>query len=59
MKTPSKCTKLGSNMSSNQEMQKMKINVLDKEDMQTNVSLHQSVDQVMNHSLTTEKGMVY
>ncbi|KAK6803328.1 hypothetical protein RDI58_001112 [Solanum bulbocastanum] len=55
METPSKCTKLGSNMSSNQEMQKMKKIVLEKEDMQTNVSLPLYVIQVMNHSQTTEK----
>ncbi|KAH0678353.1 hypothetical protein KY284_019438 [Solanum tuberosum] len=56
MQTPSKCTKLSSNMSSNQEVQNMKKLVLQKENMQTNVSLPPSVDQVMNHSQTTEKG---
>ncbi|KAG5619761.1 hypothetical protein H5410_004979, partial [Solanum commersonii] len=55
MQTPSKCTKLSSNMSSNQDMQNMKKLVLQKENMQNNVSLPPSVDQVMNHSQTTEK----
>ncbi|KAG5608099.1 hypothetical protein H5410_019380 [Solanum commersonii] len=50
MQTPSKCTKLSSNMSSNQEVQNMKKLVLQKENMQTNISLPPSVDQVMNHS---------
>ncbi|KAG5628984.1 hypothetical protein H5410_000701, partial [Solanum commersonii] len=55
MQTPSKCTKLSSNMFSNQEVQNMKKLVLQKENMQTNVSLSPSVDQVMNRSQTTEK----
>ncbi|KAG5571481.1 hypothetical protein H5410_061247 [Solanum commersonii] len=59
MEIPSKCTKLGSNMSSNKKMQKMKKIVLEKEDMQTNVSLPPSVNQVMNHSQTTEKCMIF
>uniref|UniRef100_M1BUD7 Uncharacterized protein n=1 Tax=Solanum tuberosum TaxID=4113 RepID=M1BUD7_SOLTU len=54
--TPTKCTKSSSTMSSSQEMQKMKKLVLEKEDMQTNVSLPSSIDQVMKHSQTTEKG---
>ncbi|KAG5615956.1 hypothetical protein H5410_015780, partial [Solanum commersonii] len=54
METPSKCTKLSSDMSSNHEIQKMKKIVLEKEDMQTNVTLPPSVDQVMNHSKIIE-----
>lgn len=37
-------------------MQKMKKLVHEKEDMQTNISLPPSSDQVMKHSQTTEKG---
>ncbi|WMV49997.1 hypothetical protein MTR67_043382 [Solanum verrucosum] len=59
MQTPSKCTKLSSNMSSNQEMQKMKKLVLEKENMITNISLPPSVDQVMNNFQTTEKVMIF
>ncbi|KAG5572929.1 hypothetical protein H5410_062695, partial [Solanum commersonii] len=54
METPSKCTKLSSNMFSNHEIQKMKKIVLEKEDMQTNVTLPPSVDQVMNNSKIIE-----
>ncbi|XP_049378008.1 uncharacterized protein LOC125842723 [Solanum stenotomum] len=56
MQTPSKSTKSSSTFSSSQEMQKLKRIVLEKEDMQTNVSLPPSSDQVMKHSQTTEKG---
>ncbi|KAG5576663.1 hypothetical protein H5410_056797, partial [Solanum commersonii] len=54
MQTPSKTTKSSSTFSSSQEMQKMKRIVLEKDDMQTNVSLPPSSDQVMKHSQTTE-----
>lgn len=37
-------------------MQKMKKLVHEKEDMQINISLPPSSDQVMKHSQTTEKG---
>ncbi|KAH0691525.1 hypothetical protein KY289_018883 [Solanum tuberosum] len=53
--TPTKCTKSSFTMSCSQEKQKMKKLVLEKEDMQTNVSLPSSIDQVMKHSQTTEK----
>ncbi|KAH0671299.1 hypothetical protein KY289_025792 [Solanum tuberosum] len=56
IETPSKSTKSSSTFSSSQEMQKLKRIVLEKEDMQTNVSLPPSSDQVMKHSQTTEKG---
>ncbi|KAH0765147.1 hypothetical protein KY285_001018 [Solanum tuberosum] len=56
MQTPSKRTKSSSTFSSSQEMQKMNRIVLEKEDMQTNVSLPPSSDQVLKHSQTTEKG---
>lgn len=59
MQTPSKCTKLNSNIYANQEIQKMKKLILKKENMQTNVSLPPSIDQVLNHSQTTEKGMIF
>ncbi|WMV45724.1 hypothetical protein MTR67_039109, partial [Solanum verrucosum] len=58
MQTPSKSTKLSSTSSSSQEIRKMKNIVLEKEDMQTNVSLSPTINQVMKHSQTTEKGFV-
>uniref|UniRef100_M1E0S8 Uncharacterized protein n=1 Tax=Solanum tuberosum TaxID=4113 RepID=M1E0S8_SOLTU len=58
MHTPSKSTKSGSTFSSSQKMRKVTKNVLEKEDMQTNVSLPPSSDQVMKHAQTTENGMI-
>ncbi|KAG5629128.1 hypothetical protein H5410_000845 [Solanum commersonii] len=58
MQTPSKSTKSGSTFSSSQKMRKVTKNVLEKEDMQTNVSLPPSSDQVMKHAQTTESGMI-
>ncbi|KAH0657056.1 hypothetical protein KY285_031938 [Solanum tuberosum] len=55
MQTPSKSTK-PSSTSSSQEIKKMKNIILEKEDMQTNVSFSPSIIQVMKHSQTTEKG---
>ncbi|KAH0776322.1 hypothetical protein KY290_007733 [Solanum tuberosum] len=56
MQSPSKSRKSGSTFSYSQIMQKVKKNVLEKEDMQTTVSLPPSSDQVMKHSQTTENG---
>ncbi|KAG5580954.1 hypothetical protein H5410_051581 [Solanum commersonii] len=58
METPSKSTKSSSTFSSSQKMQKMKRIVLEKDDMQTNVSLPPSSDHVMKHSQTTKKDFV-
>ncbi|KAG5594648.1 hypothetical protein H5410_035880 [Solanum commersonii] len=58
MQTPSKSTKSGSTFSSSLKMQKVTKNVLEKEDMQTNVSLPPSSEQVMKHAQTTENGMI-
>ncbi|KAG5620970.1 hypothetical protein H5410_006188 [Solanum commersonii] len=46
MQTPSKSTKPSSTSSSSQEIRKMKNIVLEKEDMQTNVSLSPTINQV-------------
>ncbi|KAG5576784.1 hypothetical protein H5410_056918 [Solanum commersonii] len=56
IKTPSISTRANLTMSSSQEMQRMDKSILEKEDMQTNLSLPPSIDQVMEHSQTTEKG---
>ncbi|KAH0660304.1 hypothetical protein KY285_028863 [Solanum tuberosum] len=56
IKTPSISTRANSTMSSSQEMQRREKPILEKEDMQTNLSLPPSIDQVMEHSQTTEKG---
>ncbi|XP_049390478.1 uncharacterized protein LOC125854919 isoform X2 [Solanum stenotomum] len=56
IKTPPISTRANSTMSSSQEMQTMDKSILEKEDMQTNLSLPPSIDQVMEHSQTTEKG---
>ncbi|WMV09064.1 hypothetical protein MTR67_002449 [Solanum verrucosum] len=58
-KTPSRSTRANSTMSSSQEMQRMDKMILEKEDMQTKISLPPSIDQVMEHSQTTEKGTVF
>ncbi|KAG5574211.1 hypothetical protein H5410_054345 [Solanum commersonii] len=55
IETPSKSTRANLTMSSSQEMQRMDKMILEKEDMQTNVSLPPSIDQVKEHSQTTEK----
>ncbi|KAG5585999.1 hypothetical protein H5410_046433, partial [Solanum commersonii] len=55
IKTPSKITRVDLTMSSSQEMQRMDKIILEKEDMQTNISLPPSIDQVKEHSQTTEK----
>ncbi|KAG5571964.1 hypothetical protein H5410_061730 [Solanum commersonii] len=55
IKTPSISTRANLTMSSSQEMQRMDKSILEKEDMQTNLSLPPSIDQVMEHSQTTEK----
>ncbi|XP_075110539.1 uncharacterized protein LOC107771540 [Nicotiana tabacum] len=56
----SKSTRSNFSMSCNQEMQKMNKNslVLEKEYMQTNISLPRSTDQLMQHSQATETGMI-
>ncbi|KAG5568354.1 hypothetical protein H5410_064627 [Solanum commersonii] len=41
-------------MSPSQEMQRMDKSILEKEDMQTNLSLPPSIDHVMEHSQTTK-----
>ncbi|KAG5595478.1 hypothetical protein H5410_036710, partial [Solanum commersonii] len=55
IKTPTISTRANLTMSSSQEMQRMDKSILEKEDMQTNLSLPPSIDQVMEHSQTTEK----
>jgi len=52
IKTPSKSTRANLTMSSSQEMQRMDKMILEKEDMQT-------IDQVMEHSQTIEKGVIF
>ncbi|KAG5589912.1 hypothetical protein H5410_040426 [Solanum commersonii] len=59
IKTPSISTRANLTMSSSQEMQRMDKSILEKEDMQTNLSLPPSIDQVMEHSQTTEKGTTF
>ncbi|KAL3344637.1 hypothetical protein AABB24_023867 [Solanum stoloniferum] len=56
IKTPSISTRANSTMSFSQEMKIMDKSILEKEDMQTDLSLPPSIDQVMEHSQTTEKG---
>ncbi|KAG5632743.1 hypothetical protein H5410_004460 [Solanum commersonii] len=56
MQTPSKSTKPSSTSSSSEEIRKMKNIIFEKEDMKTNVSLSPTINQVMKHSQTTEKG---
>ncbi|KAH0636044.1 hypothetical protein KY290_036449 [Solanum tuberosum] len=46
IKTPPISTRANSTMSSSQEMQRMDKSILEKEDMQTNLSLPPSIDQV-------------
>ncbi|KAG5611368.1 hypothetical protein H5410_022649 [Solanum commersonii] len=53
IKTPSISTRANLTMSSSQEMQRMDKSILEKEDMQTNLSLPPSIDQVMEHSQTS------
>ncbi|WMV08510.1 hypothetical protein MTR67_001895 [Solanum verrucosum] len=56
IKTPSISTRANSTMSSSQEMQRMDKSILQKEDMQINLSLPPSIVQVVEHSQSTEKG---
>ncbi|KAH0725078.1 hypothetical protein KY284_000943 [Solanum tuberosum] len=58
IKTPSISTRANSTMSSSQEMQRMDKSILQKEDMQINLSLPPSIVQVVEHSQSTEKGSV-
>jgi len=57
----SKSTRSNTTKSSSQEMQKMDRNPLvsEKDDKQINISLPPSTDQVMKHSETIEKGMIF
>ncbi|KAG5584868.1 hypothetical protein H5410_045302 [Solanum commersonii] len=57
----SKSTGSNTTKSSSQEMQKMDKNPLvsEKDDKQINISLPPSTDQVMKHTETTEKGMIF
>jgi len=57
----SKSTRSNTTKSSSQEMQIMDRNPLvsEKDDKQVNISFPPSIDQVMKHTETTEKGMIF
>lgn len=59
VQTPSESTRSNATMSSSQEMQTMNQTVLHKEDIQIDISLPPSIDQIMKDSQTTEKGMIF